>query len=253
MGSKKKKTKQTYTPPSWVEGASRQAVDIGQRIATQGYQQYNPDRVAALSRNEERGIHMASATAGEGQEYMRTGAGYAARGAMQFRDANISEYMNPFIKQALDPAAREIREEGAREGVALDARAASMDAFGGSRAALMRSENREKTLQSLSDLYGRGYAMAYDSAVGIWGDERARDMQAAGRFQDIGTSITNANATDISTLMATGATDRNIQQMMMDFDYQQFPNKLDRRSLRLQHWCRREHHQPSRATAASIQ
>jgi hypothetical protein len=170
---------------------------------------------------------MASATAGAAQPYYQTAAGYAERGAGQFEDADMSKYMNPYIKGALDPAAREIRQEGARGAMELDARASSMDAFGGSRAALMRSENREKTIQGVSDLYGRGYAQAYESAVGIWGDERARDMQAAGRFQDLGTSISNANRTDISTLMATGATDRSIQQAMRDFDYQQFIEDRD--------------------------
>ncbi len=227
MGSKKKTTTQTYKPPSWVEGASRQAIGIGQRIAGQEYEAYGGERVAGLSDNERQGLDMASRTAGEGQSYMRQGADYAARGAMQFADADMSTYMNPYIKQALDPAAREIREEGARGATALDDRYTSMSAFGGSRAALMQSENREKTLQGISDLYGKGYAAAYESAVGIWGDERARDMQAAGRFQSIGMSITQANTTDISTLMTTGATDRGIQQAMKDFDYSQFIENRD--------------------------
>jgi hypothetical protein len=139
----------------------------------------------------------------------------------------MQDYMSPYIKGALDPAAREIRQEGAREANALDARSASMNAFGGSRAALAQSENREKTLQGISDLYGEGYARAYESAVGIWGDERARDMQAAGRFQDLGQARMNAAETDISTLMTTGATNRGIQQALMDFDYQQFTENRD--------------------------
>jgi predicted phage tail protein len=92
---------------------------------------------------------------------------------------------------------------------------------------LLQSQNREKTLQGIQDLYGKGYAQAYDSAVGIWGDERARDLQAAGRIQDLGTSVSNAYKTDIATLMASGATDRGIQQAMKDFDYQQFTENRD--------------------------
>lgn len=227
MGSKKKTTKQTYTPPAWVEGASQQAVGIGQRIASQGYEEYGGDRVAGLSRNEEQGINMASRTAGAGQPYYKAGAALAERGTQQFADADMSQYMNPYIKNALDPAAREIREEGARGAIALDSRASSMDAFGGSRAALMRSENREKTIQGVSDLYGKGYAAAYESGVNIWGDERTRDMAGAGRFMEIGNAITNANRSDISSLMATGATDRGIQQAMKDFDYKQFIESRD--------------------------
>lgn len=227
MGSKKQKTTQTYTPPSWVEGASRDAVGIGQRISQQQYGAYGGERVAPLSQNEQMGMQMARDTAGAAQPYYDEARGLAQRGSQQFADADMSQYMNPYIKQALDPAAREIREEGSRGAMALDARASSMDAFGGSRAALMRSENREKTIQGVSDLYGEGYAKAYDSAVGIWGDERTRDLMAAGRIQDLGTSVSNANRTDISTLMTTGATDRTVQQAMRDFDYQQFTEERD--------------------------
>lgn len=91
----------------------------------------------------------------------------------------------------------------------------------------MRSENREKTIQGISDLYGKGYAQAYESAVNIWGDERTRDMQGAGRFMELGNAVTAANTTDISTLMATGATDRGVQQAMKDFDYKQFIEDRD--------------------------
>lgn len=227
MGSKKKKTTQTYTPPSWVESGAKQAVGIGQRIAGQGYTEYEGDRTAGLSSNEQRGINMAASTAGASTPYYEKGAALADRSTQQFADADMSQYMNPYIKNALDPAAREIREEGARGAMALDARASSMDAFGGSRAALMRSENREKTIQGVGDLYGKGMADAYKHGVSIWGDERSRDMMASGRFMELGNAVTNANRTDIASLMATGATDRNIQQAMADFDYQQFTENRD--------------------------
>ena len=228
-GGDKKKTKKTttYTPPAWVEQGSMEAMTIGRRIGNQRYEEYEDPRVAGLSANERKATGMAGRTSAIGQPYFEKAGKYADRGTQQFKDANIDEYMNPYIKGALDPVAREIREEGARGANALDAKASSMDAFGGSRAALARSENREKTLQGVKDLYGQGYAAAYESAVGIWGDERTRDMQAAGRFQDIGESRMRAHETDISTLMTTGATDRGIQQAVMDFDYQQFIENRD--------------------------
>lgn len=223
MGGKDKKTTTTtYKPPSWIEGGAQHAMQIGERIASTPYQNYGGERVAGLSDNEQKAMGMAGTTSGIGQPYIDKAASYAERGTQQFTDANMQDYMNPYIKGALDPAAREIRQEGARGLNAVDAKAASMSAFGGSRATLAASEEREKTLQSISDLYGKGYADAYNSAVGIWGDERARDLEAAGRFQSLGGMAMAANETDISTLMTTGAVDRNIQQLMADFDYSEF-------------------------------
>ena len=222
MGSKKTKNTQTYTPPKNVEAGANKAIEIGTRIANQEYSPYSGERVAPLSANEQQGIDMASRTAGASQPYYAASAGYAERGAQQFTDANMADYMNPYIKGALDPAAREIGEAGAREEQRIAGSAASMNAFSGSRSQIAQGQNREATLQAKSDLYGKGYAQAYESAVSIWGGERARDMEASGRFQDIGTSVSNANKTDISTLMTTGATDRGVEQSMRDFDYKQF-------------------------------
>jgi hypothetical protein len=227
MGSKKKKTEQTYTPPTWVSNTAQQAVGIGQRIAGQQYQAYDGERVAGLSENEQAGMQMARDTAGAAQPYYDQSAALAERGSQQFADADMSQYMNPYIENALDPAARKIREQGSRQQMALDSRSASMNAFGGSRAALMQQGITEGTLEATSDLYKTGLADAYKHGVSIWGDERARDMQASGRFQDLGTSVSNANKTDIATLMTTGATDRSIQQSMRDFDYQQFIENRD--------------------------
>lgn len=227
MGGKKKSTTtSSYRPPSWVEGAARQAVGIGQRIGSQQYGAYEGERVAPLSRNEQRGIRMAQDT-GVGGEHFDESARLAKSGTASWIDADQEAYMNPFIKGALDPAAREIREEGARTAEQLKGQQASIGAFGGSRGALLESENREQTLQQVSDLYGRGFALAYENAQNIWGDERARDMQASGRLQELGTAVQNAHSEDISTLMATGATDRGLQQAMRDFDYQQFIEERD--------------------------
>lgn len=228
MGGKQKKTtKNTYTPPKWVESNAQLANQIGRRIGTTEHEQYTGDRVAGLSENEQMGVSMARSNVGIGQPYYDKAEMYADRGATSWADADQEKWMNPYIKGALDPAAREIREAGAMGANALDSRASSMDAFGGSRAALMRSENTEKTLQGISDLYGKGYAQAYEWSANQFGQERARDMEAAGRFQQLGGAAIDASQTDISTLMTTGATDRGVQQAMLDFNWQQFVEERD--------------------------
>lgn len=229
MGGKSKKTtqsKQTYKPPSWVEGASRSAIDIGQRIGSQQYQEYDQDRVAGLSENERMGINMARDTVGLGMPYIGSASDYLKKGTKSWTDADQSKYINPYIKGALDPAARELREYGAYALRDVDDKAASMDAWG-RRSQLEKADIREKTLQGLSDLYGEGYARAYEWGAQMFGEERARDMEAAGRFAMLGGQAVDMAKADISTLMTTGAVDRNIQQALLDFDWQQFVEERD--------------------------
>lgn len=226
-GSSKKKTTQTYEPPSWVTRASAEAVQKGRAISNKRYTPYTKQRVAGLSDNEQEAMWLARQNVGAYKPYYDEAAALSRRGTQQFEDADIESYMNPYIKGALDPAAREISEAGQREVNALDARYASMSAFGGSRAALARSQAQEKTLQQLGDLYGQGYAAAYESAVSIWGNERTRDLEAAGRFQLMGEGAHQMGVTDVSTLMTTGAMSREVQQAILDFDYQQWTEQRD--------------------------
>lgn len=226
-GKSKKKTTSTYTPPSWVEAGSRDAISIGRRIGGQQFQQYEGERVAGLSDAERRGIDLAQASVGIARPYLDEASEYARRGTESWTDADQSAYINPYIKGALDPAARELREQGQRDVSALEGRAAMMSAFGGSRAALAQQEARSATLESISDLYGEGYARAYESGVQLFGEERARDMEAAGRFQQLGGEAVAARDADISNLMTVGATDRSVQQALLDFDWQQFVEERD--------------------------
>lgn len=224
MGGKKQESR--YTPPSYVEGGARQAVDLGRRIGNQTYTPYTAQRVAPLSQNEQLGMSLARNT-GAAMPYFQEGASLMRRGAERFTDADMQGYMNPYIKGVLDPSAREISERGAREANRLDSMRPSMDAFGGSRGALLRGENYEKTNQAISDLYSGGYGDAWNNAVSIWGADRAAAMAAGGQLVGVGQAVQNAQTMDVSTLMATGATDRNIKQALRDFDYQQFIENRD--------------------------
>ncbi len=226
MRPKKQTQTQTYRPDSQLTGAGRQALGIANRIATQGYTPYTGERVAALSENEQRGIRLASDSVGAYQPYHDQAEGALRRGTQQFTDANIQDYMNPYIESALDPAARKIREGGLRQRQSIKDRATSINAWG-RRSGIRERDSYEAENEAVSDLYAQGLAAAYDRAVEIWGADRARDMQAAGRFMELGTAAQNAANTDIATLMTTGATDRHIRQMLADFDYQQFIENRD--------------------------
>jgi hypothetical protein len=173
------------------------------------------------------GIDRARSNVGRYQPYFDEGASLIRRGGEKFTDADMTGYMNPYIKGVLDPTAREIGEGTARQANRLDSMAGSMGAFGGSRAALMRSENYEKHNQAVSDLYARGMGDAWDRAVSLWGADRASSMAAGGQLIGLGEATQRADALDVNTLMATGATDRTLRQAMNDFDYQQFIENRD--------------------------
>ena len=229
MGSGKKKTKsyQKYSPAPWIESGARSALGMAQRYADQPYQPYTGERVAGPSENQQAAFSLAEQQTGAYQPSMER-AGSALEGvSTNFgEDFDYQSYMNPFIKGALDPAAREVREDAARRRQDMLGQMQSAGAYG-SRAALALRESDEAAFQEVGDLYSQGYAAAFDRGSALWQADQDRKIgQAQGFMQHAGLSSDLLGA-DFQRLMESGEVQRDIEQQMKDFDYQQFIEARD--------------------------
>jgi hypothetical protein len=222
MGSGKKTTSQTqkYTPPSWIENSAQTAAGLATDYAKTPYQPYTGGRVAGLTGGQEEAINLARQKTGAYEGDLSS-----ARGALDemqdFTEADMGAYMNPYIESALNPAARELREEGLRR---RNDRLGQMDTAGayGSRAALALREEDEMTNEGLSDLYDRGYSQAFDRGSDLWQADQNRKLQQSGKYMELAGLGSDLVSKDVQRLMETGEVERQVNQQMKDFDYQQF-------------------------------
>lgn len=211
-GSKKTTSTSTFTPDKNVAAGAQSALSMARSYAAKPWEQYTGDRVAGATGNETQAYNLASQWAGKGAS--------ALEGIEKFPAADMQAYMNPYIKGALDPAARELSLAGAQRRNQIAEQAQSVGAFSGSRQILREREADKGLEQSLSDLYGRGYSEAFDRGAALWSADQDRVIQAAG----LGSDLIDK---DISRLMSTGLNARQIDQMQKDFDYNQFVEKRD--------------------------
>lgn len=226
MSKKNKQTTETAIP-SWLEAGSKQAVALGQKIAEREYTPFEGERIAGLDPSEQRAYEMASGGAGGYEADLGRAREFAELGGQSFLDADIEAYMNPYVKGALDPAAREIREETDRQ-VALRGQEAGMaGAFGGSRQAIAESETRRGGLEAVSDLYQKGYEKAYESGAKKFEADRNVAARASEQFRALGAQGQQQLTQDIQNLMTTGGLKRSLEQAGLDFDYQQFVEARD--------------------------
>lgn len=224
--SKKKKVQKREIPP-WLEEGSKQAVDIARGIATREYTPYEEERIAQLDPNEQRAYDLAATEGGDYRGDLERSRELAERGAQSFADADIDAYMNPYIEGALEPAARELREEGLRQQELAKSQAGMAGAFGGSRAAILQSEATGKSIEAISDLYERGYASAFESAANRFEQDRVAARASSDQFRDLGSEGQRMLANEMSNLLATGGLKRSLEQAGLDFDYQQFIEARD--------------------------
>jgi hypothetical protein len=76
----------------------------------------------------------------------------------------VNQFMNPYLQNALNPALDESRRQYGITGQQQQGNATRAGAFGGSREALMASENNRNMNTAMNQMIGTGYQNAYDSA-----------------------------------------------------------------------------------------
>lgn len=133
----------------------------------------------------------AGAGAGGGGGVAAEGVGY---NAAQLKDANIGEYMSPYIRNVVKAATRDLERSYQQNLNDVGARAQAAGAFGGSRHGLVEAETGRNYLDTVgrttADLYNQGYGQAQAAALSDVG--AMNDSRAFGANAKNAASITNA-------------------------------------------------------------
>lgn len=187
----------------------------------------NSPRFAELDPNERRAAELAASGSGMYTADLDRARQLTERGAGTFLDADIAAYMNPYIKGALDPAARELRQSIAQDVKEARSQAARAGAFGGSRGTLLETETKRGGTQALKDLYQQGYASAFESAAQRFNEDRNAAARGADQFRALGAQGQQSLVQDINTLLTTGGIRRALEQNKLDFNFNKFLEARD--------------------------
>lgn len=129
------------------------------------------NQAAGLGQQGQQGI------LGAGSQY---GDVYNRAGQTQMWPDNYQRYMNPFMEQVTNIAAREAGNMGRRQLQEVGSQAANMGAFGGDRHALLEGDVMQNTRQQISDITQQGQAQAYAQGIGAFNADRAAQQQGLG-------------------------------------------------------------------------
>jgi len=188
---------------------------------------FGGNRAAGLSGNEQMASNLAQQDNYSGM-LDRSSQAYGSLGdiAGQSSVSNLDQYINPYTKNVLDIANKELGRSYDQQMTDLRGTAASRGAFGGSRQAILEGAAQRNFLEKQKDLYAQGMADAYDRAVSARGTDLGREFQGAlaqGQgFSNLGQQYAGMTNDQIRALMATGETERGIEQMGLDANYQEF-------------------------------
>lgn len=129
-------------------------------------------------------IAQAADTAG-GIATKAQGAAYTPVGS-DFGTEQAQQYMNPYLKAALDPQLAELQRQNTIANMGNAAQLTKAGAYGGSRQAVMNAENQRNMLDKTNQLVSQGYNTAYDKAMAQFNADQARKTQEAQYGADFG-------------------------------------------------------------------
>ena len=132
-----------------------------------------------------------------------------------FGAEQASQYMNPYVQEALQPQLQELQRQQEIKRVANAGRLTQAGAYGGGRQAIMESELDRAGLDQASKLTGNAYLDAYSKAQGQFNVEQDRQKAAQQQNNTYGLAALQRQA-DL------GTTQRGIESAGVAADMKQF-------------------------------
>lgn len=225
-----KQAQQTSTQqvqlPEYMERAAESLVATAGDVAKENFIPYTGPRLAGFSDLEQQA--MAQAQQGRGLGGLRGAQAFTATTAAGMpAAADISTYMNPYMTNVADVAARELTRRSEMQQAANQAQAAQAGAFGGSRADIVEAERQRNLQQGLGDIYTQAQARAFDTALKAAQQDRKTQLASGLGMAQTAATADALEASDINRQLGIGGLQRGMDQAVLDLGYQQFMQERD--------------------------
>lgn len=192
----------------------------GAAAADQGYQAYKGPLTAGPSDLQQQAFTGSSEMAKAG--YNPTTFTSSTFGADQAK-----QYMNPYIKNVLDPQMAELKRQSDIQQLQNNTAATKAGAFGGGRQALMTSESDRNLLNAQNIALGQGYSTAYDKAMGQFNTDQGRGLDTQRATEASRQYSADFGLKSLADLAGMGNLQRGIASEGMAADKTQFEEQRD--------------------------
>jgi len=144
-----------------------------------------------------------------------------------FGSEQAQQYMNPYLKNVLDPQMAELKRQNDITQQQTNAQLTKAGAFGGSRQAIMNAENNRNLLNAQNVALGQGYSNAYDKAMGQFNTEQSRGLDTQRATEASRQYSSDFGLKSLADLSQQGAIQRGITSEGLAADKAQFEEQRD--------------------------
>jgi hypothetical protein len=208
-----KKTGSESSLSNWVGPYVTDMLGKAEALSTQPYEAYTGPLTAGPSALQQQAFQ------GVGNLVVPTEQ-MGAYTPQTFGAEQASQYMNPYIQQALQPQLQELQRQQEIKRVANAGRMTKSGAYGGGRQAIMESELDRAGLEQAGKLTGSAYLDAYNKAQQQFNTEQDRLRQAQELANKYGLAALQKQA-------ALGATQQELEAEGVAADKAQFEKEWE--------------------------
>lgn len=181
--------------PPWLEGITKENVDMAKQVAARPYQPYPGQTVAAFSPTQLSAYNYAANTVGQAEPAYaaaQNGA-FAVSGytPQMVGGKDLTAYMNPYTQNVIDRTTDRMARDRAVGANSISDAAAKANAFGGNRHAIQSAVYGAETNRNIGDAAAALNKDAFNTAAGIATADANRDLQGAQLNLQGATSLAN--------------------------------------------------------------
>ena len=231
----------TQKPPSYVKEAYKDVVSQASKIANQPYKAYKGDLVAGLTENQQGAFNAIEAAQGIQNPYLANASQLSMSGSgavtpMEFNEAAVSKYMNPYLNQVMDATLANINNQNAIQRQGVIGNQIAKGAFGGDRAGVAQAELARNQALAGNQTIAQLRSDAYNQALGMFNTQQqtdlsaqqntaARQLQGAQLQAGLGGQAQSQALAGANALLQAGSLEQQQQQNELNAAYQQWQNK----------------------------
>ena len=172
-------TKQEMAIPGWLEKGAKNTFKSAQKFYDKDYKAYKGERVADFNPAQNSAFNAISTWAAPGggaSEALGLTREAATAGPTELTDYGrivdengklgaISDYINPYVGNAINPAIRDIERASAAKRMRIGDMAARAGAFGDARHGVLEGTVNRNNNEAVGDLSYKAYSDAYNQAM----------------------------------------------------------------------------------------
>ena len=208
--------------PDYLKKAGANMVGAAMDVAGEDYIPYTDPRIAGFNQAQQdamqQGLGMSGISTLQGQQAFDTATG-AAGGPSQ---AQIQNYMNPYMTQVADVAAQKMRDESAIQQQKLAASAAQSGGLNSTRFAIQDAERQKNLTSGIGDLYAKAQADAYKQGVDTSKFAQEQQLKGAIGMGTLAQQQQNLGFGDVQNQLGIGQLTQGQNQQALDLAYQNF-------------------------------